>query len=108
MNADITEHAPLLLVADDHRLNRLLIERILESLGYRSVMVQNGQEAVDAVRTGQFDGVLLDLEMPVMGGLQAALAIRALGGAAEKLPLLALTAHSEAEFEHEARKHGFD
>jgi CheY-like chemotaxis protein len=113
--------SPRLLVAEDHRVNRLLIERILKSLGYRTVMVENGLEAVDAVRAGlrpteaasaaqadSFDAVLLDLEMPVMDGLEAASAIRALGGEAEYLPLLALTAHAAREVEADARQHGFD
>ncbi len=105
-----TEHArtPLLLVAEDHRVNRVLLERLLKSLGYSAVMVENGKDAVNAIRAGRFDGALIDLEMPVMGGLEAAASIRALGGPAALLPLLALTAHSPGEFEEDALKHGFD
>ena len=99
---------PLLLVADDHSVNRLMIEKMLRRLGYRTITVENGQDAVEAVRAGTFDGALLDLEMPVMGGLEAATAIRELDGAAGHLPLLALSAHSPGEFEHHARQHGFD
>jgi len=100
--------SPLLLVAEDHYLNRILIERVLDALGYRTVMVENGREAVEAVRAAPFDAVLLDLEMPVMGGLEAASAIRALGGEAAHLPLLALTAHDAGDFEDDALKCGFD
>ena len=46
--------------------------------------------------------------MPVMGGLEAASTIRSFGGKASLLPILALTAHSPGEFEHDALKHGFD
>ncbi len=99
---------PLLLVAEDHRVNRVLIERMLESLGYRIVLVENGRQAVEAVRAGNFDAVLLDLEMPVMGGLEAASTIRAMPGDAGKLPLLALTAHTPGEFEAEAKTAGFN
>jgi CheY-like chemotaxis protein len=121
MHEDGPERSPRLLVAEDHRINRLLIECILKSLGYRTVMVENGREALDSVRAslsrteaapaheaGSFDAVLLDLEMPVMDGLQAASAIRALGGDAEHLPLLALTAHVAHEAEADARRHGFN
>jgi CheY-like chemotaxis protein len=100
--------SPLLLVADDHQVNRAMIERILTRLGYRAILVENGREAVEAVGTGKFDGALLDLEMPVMGGLEAATAIRGLQGAAGRLPLFALSAHSPEDFEHHARRHGFD
>jgi CheY-like chemotaxis protein len=100
--------SPLLLVADDHHVNRVMIERILARLGYRTVLVENGREAVEAVRKGQFDGALLDIEMPVMDGLEAASAIRGREGTTGRLPLLALSAHSPGEFEHHARRHGFD
>lgn len=100
--------APLLLVAEDHRINRVLLERVLKSLGYRTVLVENGKDAVDAVRGGAFDGALIDLEMPIMNGLEAAAGIRALGGNANVLPLLALTAHSPGEFEEDAMRSGFD
>jgi len=49
---------PLLLVADDHSVNRLMIEKMLARLGYRTITVENGQDAVDAVRDGEFDGAL--------------------------------------------------
>jgi CheY-like chemotaxis protein len=100
--------SPLLLVADDRHVNRVMIERILARLGYRAVLVENGREAVEAVGKGQFDGALLDIEMPVMDGLEAASAIRGREGTAGRLPLLALSAHSPGEFEHHARRHGFD
>jgi CheY-like chemotaxis protein len=108
MNAHKPAVSPLLLIAEDHRVNRALIQRMLDALGYRTVVVENGRQAVDAVRTTAFDAVLLDLEMPVMGGLEAASAIRGLGSDAATLPLLALTAHSPGEFEHDAKRHGFD
>ena len=105
---NVAEDAPLLLVADDHNVNRVMIEKILGRLGYRAIMVENGRQAVDTLRGGGFDGALLDLEMPVMGGLEAATAIRGLSGANGRVPLLALSAHSPSEFEHQAKKHGFD
>jgi CheY-like chemotaxis protein len=59
-------------------------------------MVGNGQLAVDAVRDGAFDVVLMDLQMPVMDGLTATQRIRALPGGAT-VPIIALTAHALAE-----------
>ncbi len=108
MNENGGRPSPLLLVADDHGVNRIMIERVLARLGYRTVVVENGRDAVAAIREGGFDAALLDLEMPVMNGLEAATAIRALDQPAARLPLLALSAHSPVEFEHHAKKHGFD
>lgn len=107
MNAELPKNAPHLLVAEDHPVNRALIERMLEWLGYRVVTVENGREAVDAAQAQTFNAILLDLEMPVMGGLDAAAAIRALPGAA-MLPMIALTAHAAGDAEHISKQYGFD
>lgn len=55
-------------------------------------LVGNGQLAVDKVQTGQYDMILMDLQMPVMDGLTATKAIRALGGRGADIPIFALTA----------------
>jgi CheY-like chemotaxis protein len=107
MNPEVPKNAPLLLVAEDHPVNRALIERMLGWLGYRTVMVENGREAVDAARAQTFDAILLDLEMPVMGGLDAATEIRTLPGMT-KLPMVALTAHAAGDAEHISRRYSFD
>jgi hypothetical protein len=96
------------LVAEDHPVNRALIERMLGWLGYRTLMVENGRDAVDAAKAQSFDAVLLDLEMPVMGGLDAAAEIRTLEGLAGKLPMVAMTAHAAGDAEHISRQYGFD
>ena len=65
------------LVADDNPTNRKVLELMLSAAGAQPTSVENGQEAVDAWRTAAFDVVLMDLRMPVMGGLDAIRAIRA-------------------------------
>lgn len=80
------------LVADDHPVNRKYLGLVLENLGHNAVLCENGQEALELVRTAPFDVVLMDLHMPVLDGLAATTAIRALGGRYERLPVLALTA----------------
>ena len=61
----------VILVADDNEVNRRLIQYALASLGYSASLVENGLEAVNAVREGNFDLVLMDMQMPVMDGLTA-------------------------------------
>ena len=61
----------VILVADDNEVNRRLIQYALASLGYTASLVENGLEAVNAVREGNFDLVLMDMQMPVMDGLTA-------------------------------------
>ncbi|MGQ0597965.1 ATP-binding response regulator [Aquabacterium sp.] len=85
------------LVAEDHRVNQLLLEQLLLSVGVRITMVNNGVEAVDAVKRGgqgAFDLLLCDIEMPLMDGYQATEAILQLDPG---LPVLGLTAHAFEE-----------
>ena len=84
-----------ILVAEDVLENQALIEGLLERFGHSLVMVANGREAVDAFDKEEFDVILMDLQMPVMGGLEATCAIRSKesrdGG---HTPIIALTAHA--------------
>jgi signal transduction histidine kinase/ActR/RegA family two-component response regulator len=73
------------LVVDDNETNRKVAELILQAIGADVVCVENGREGVDAVEQGEYDLVLMDLQMPVMDGLAAIRAIRA-REAAEGLP----------------------
>jgi hypothetical protein len=81
------------LVAEDHPVNREYIAAVLESLGHDAHFTTNGQEALLAAQARRFDLVLMDLHMPVMDGMIATRAIRALPDAATStLPIVALTA----------------
>jgi signal transduction histidine kinase/CheY-like chemotaxis protein len=68
------------LVAEDHAVNAQLMELYLKQLGHDSDHVPNGQLAVDAVRKGAYDVVLMDAQMPVLGGVDATAAIRRMPG----------------------------
>lgn len=80
------------LVAEDNLVNQLLISKMLKHYGHEVQLVANGQLAVDAVQTGKHDVILMDLQMPVLDGLSATKAIRALGGHGQDVPIYALTA----------------
>ncbi|WP_113810901.1 PAS domain S-box protein [Blastococcus sp. TBT05-19] len=84
--------APRVLVADDSETNLMVASALLGSIGADVVTVEDGDEAVAAVRREHFDLVLLDNQMPRMSGIQAATAIRALPGPAGATRLVALTA----------------
>jgi CheY-like chemotaxis protein/HPt (histidine-containing phosphotransfer) domain-containing protein len=88
--------AARILVADDNPVNREVAAEALNRCGVtRIVMVENGQEAVEAARGGGFDLVLMDGSMPVLDGFAATRAIRADEARAgtRRVPVVALTAH---------------
>jgi CheY-like chemotaxis protein len=86
------------LVVDDHPINQKVVQTMLDMLGYEVAIATNGQEAVDAIKREVFELVLMDVQMPVMDGLQATKEIRALApesyGDKSKTPIVAVTANA--------------
>ncbi|WFS63161.1 PAS domain S-box protein [Pseudodesulfovibrio thermohalotolerans] len=85
-----------ILLAEDERVNSLVIKRILEKSGHTVTGVENGEQVLDALRGAAFDVILMDIQMPVMDGVETALAIRA-GLAGEEwtdIPIVAVTAYA--------------
>ncbi|OYU98360.1 MAG: hypothetical protein CFE45_16800, partial [Burkholderiales bacterium PBB5] len=81
------------LVAEDNPVNQEVLLAILHGVGLNVAVAANGQEAVALAKSGDYSMALMDMQMPVMGGLQATRALRALPDWAGK-PILALTANA--------------
>src|SRR5207244_4896218 len=84
-----------ILLAEDNAVNQKLVVRLLENYGHTVVVAGNGQEALDLLAQQHFDAVLMDVQMPVVGGLEATAQIRARdNGDGRRVPIIAMTAHA--------------
>ncbi len=96
-----------ILVVEDDEINRGMVEAMLTGMGITVECVGNGQEAVDVTREGIFDALLMDMQMPVMGGYQAMEKIRK-EGACKNVPIIAMTAHALPEDKEKCLQAGAD
>lgn len=83
-----------ILLAEDNELNQEFLTYFLEDDGHTVVPVANGDEAVRRVQAGDVDIVLMDVQMPVLSGIQATRMIREMPGDVRRIPIVALTAHA--------------
>lgn len=97
-----------IVIADDIFTNRLLLSEIIEDLGHEFLCVENGKEAIKLVENNDIDLVLMDIEMPVMNGLEAAKYIQTkLTEPKCNTPVVALTAHNPKIFFRDFKDAGF-
>ena len=94
--AELPERRLHVLLAEDNAVNQRLAASLLERRGHRVRIAANGREALKAVTDEPFDVVLMDVQMPEMGGFEATAAIRALESErrSARLPIIAMTAHA--------------
>ncbi|KAA0574261.1 response regulator [Azospirillum sp. Sh1] len=83
-----------ILVVEDVEMNRLLAVTLLRQAGHSVAAVADGAQAVEAVGRERFDAILMDINMPVMDGLEATRAIRAMPGPESRVAIVALTANT--------------
>jgi len=86
-----------ILIAEDNITNQLVITKILERAGHIPHIVNNGQEALDALENENYDIVILDMQMPVMGGIEAAKIYNYTASSFTKAPIIILTANATTE-----------
>jgi len=82
------------LLAEDNLINQKVSLKMLSTAGYQSSAVSNGKEAVEAVIHGDFDVILMDIQMPEIDGYKATEQIRSIKDSRKNIPIIALTAHA--------------
>jgi two-component system sensor histidine kinase RpfC len=97
-----------ILVADDNAVNQRVIVGILERAGHRVRVVGDGEQALDALENERFDLVIMDLNMPELGGLDAARAYRFMDPESMRVPIIVLSADVTSEAMKECEDAGID
>ncbi len=90
-----TTSSPLkVLVAEDIAANQKVMTAFLTKRGHEATIAHNGREAIDLYQRQPFDAILMDVQMPIMDGLQAVRAIRSSESSGQHIPIIAMTAHA--------------
>lgn len=99
-----------ILIVEDNRFNQEVAIGMLENLGLKADAVENGEEALEILQHGHYDLIFMDIEMPVMDGLETTRRIRAIEAAAEsqRIPIVALTAHAMVGDRERFLRNGMD
>ncbi len=96
------------LVVDDNRVNQRVVTKILERAGHRAELAAHGEEALETLERDRFDLVLMDLNMPVMDGLEATRLFRVAELGQARTPIIALTADASADVVRRCLDAGMD
>jgi len=98
-----------ILVVDDIYTNRFLLSELIRLTGNEPLIAENGEEAIEILRSQEIHLVFMDIEMPVMNGVEATRYIRReLNPPLNKVPIIALTAHNPETFFEDYSDVGFD
>jgi len=88
-----------ILIVDDNARNRLLLQEILMELGFKTIMAENGKIAIDLLSNNNVDLIFMDIEMPLMNGLETIIHIRNnFPEPKNKVPIIILTAHNIKDY----------
>lgn len=104
---EVMLHARILL-AEDNAINQEVASAMLESVGCEIVAVENGEQALNALQSNQFDLVLMDCQMPTMDGFKATRQLRQLNASYSQIPVIALTADIQQGIMRQCRQAGMD
>ncbi|WP_395458261.1 response regulator [Azospirillum melinis] len=96
------------LLVEDNPIGRLVAAGFFKALGHTVTTAEDGAQGLAAATDGRFDLIVMDVQMPVMDGHKAARAIRALPGEAGRVPIVALTAGTDAEDDAQCHAAGMD
>jgi two-component system sensor histidine kinase RpfC len=96
------------LVGEDNPTNQKVIRKALEFAGHKADIVNNGEEALDISEKNEYDLIILDMHMPVMGGLEATKVFRFMMTGQRRIPIIILTANATTEAANECREAGVD
>ncbi|WP_432735314.1 ATP-binding protein [Maridesulfovibrio sp. FT414] len=99
-----------ILLVEDEKVNMFMAKKVLETMGHEVTCAENGRECLDIVTRDSYDAVLMDIQMPVMNGMDAARAIRNSSGfeSVSSIPIIALSAHATCFDMEEAKKAGIN
>ena len=98
-----------ILIVDDIFSNQLLLSAIVENAGHEYKVVSNGKKAIDELERNDYDIIFMDIEMPVMNGIETTKHIRSeFSQPKNKIPIIAMTAHNQYEFSDKTEGAGFD
>lgn len=93
------------LIAEDDLMNQMLMGKYMRTLGWEHTIVANGLLAVEACSSTGFDAILMDIEMPVLDGIQATKNIRSFN---QGIPIIAVTAYATEKNKTECTRAGMN
>lgn len=94
-----------ILIAEDNLMNQNLMGRYMSKLGWESVIVENGLLATEACRAHDFDAILMDIDMPILDGIEATRYIRVFN---KSIPIIAITAYADDQMRTECAEAGMN
>ena len=93
------------LIAEDNLLNQHLMSKYMSRLGWEFVIVENGLLATEACRSDDFNAILMDIDMPVLDGIEATRYIRVFN---KEIPIVAITAYADEQMRTECAEAGMN